>query len=117
MLLDIPRWMPFTRVLSHMPGFSEGFYRMNSALAKRSRHVSLKMGEILRYGRSYAPLGDVASDDTTREPFDDRRLSHTRLTDEYRVVLWSGARAPARRGGSPHCGRSRGRACHVLPSR
>src|SRR6185369_12557309 len=32
----------------------EAVYRLNSALAKRSRHISPKMGEILRYGSSYA---------------------------------------------------------------
>jgi asparagine synthase (glutamine-hydrolysing) len=51
---DIPRWMPVTSVLSHVPGLGEGVYRLNSALAKRSRHISPKMGEILRHGSSYA---------------------------------------------------------------
>ena len=51
---DIPRWMPVTSVLARVPGLGEGVYRLNSALAKRSRHVSPKMGEILRYGGSYA---------------------------------------------------------------
>ncbi|HEY0144345.1 MAG TPA: asparagine synthase (glutamine-hydrolyzing) [Thermoanaerobaculia bacterium] len=51
---DIPRWMPITSVLARVPGLGEGVYRLNSALAKRSRHVSPKMGEILRYGGSYA---------------------------------------------------------------
>ncbi len=51
---DIPRWMPVTRVLSRIPGIGEGVYRLNSALAKRSRHVSPKMGEIVRHGGSYA---------------------------------------------------------------
>ncbi|HEX8618908.1 MAG TPA: asparagine synthase (glutamine-hydrolyzing) [Thermoanaerobaculia bacterium] len=51
---DIPRWMPFTSVLSRVPGLGEGVYRLNSALAKRSRHISPKMGEILRHGSSYA---------------------------------------------------------------
>ncbi len=51
---DIPRWMPVTSVLSQIPGLGEGVYRLNSALAKRSRHVSPKMGEILRHGSSYA---------------------------------------------------------------
>jgi asparagine synthase (glutamine-hydrolysing) len=51
---DIPRWMPITSVLSKIPGLGEGVYRLNSALAKRSRHVSPKMGEILRYGSSWA---------------------------------------------------------------
>ena len=51
---DIPRWMPITSVLSRVPGLGEGVYRLNSALAKRSRHISPKMGEILRHGASYA---------------------------------------------------------------
>jgi asparagine synthase (glutamine-hydrolysing) len=51
---DIPRWMPFTSILSRIPGLSEGVYRLNNALAKRSRHISPKMGEILRHGSSYA---------------------------------------------------------------
>jgi len=51
---DIPRWMPFTRVLSRVPVLGEGVYRLNRALAKRSRHVSPKMGDIVRYGSSYA---------------------------------------------------------------
>ncbi|HEX2833518.1 MAG TPA: asparagine synthase (glutamine-hydrolyzing) [Thermoanaerobaculia bacterium] len=51
---DIPRWMPVTRVLAKVPGLGEGVYRLNTALAKRSRHISPKMGEILRHGSSYA---------------------------------------------------------------
>jgi asparagine synthase (glutamine-hydrolysing) len=51
---DIPRWMPITSVLAHVPGLGGGVERVNRALAKRSRHVSPKMGEILRYGSSYA---------------------------------------------------------------
>jgi asparagine synthase (glutamine-hydrolysing) len=51
---DIPRWMPLTRVLSHVPGLPGGVARVNAMLARRSRHVSPKMGEILRYGDSYA---------------------------------------------------------------
>ena len=30
---------------------------------------------------------DVAADDPLREPFDDRRLAHTRLADEDRIVF------------------------------
>jgi asparagine synthase (glutamine-hydrolysing) len=51
---DIPRWMPVTSVLSRVPGLGEGVYRLNAALANRSRHISPKMGEILRHGSSYA---------------------------------------------------------------
>jgi asparagine synthase (glutamine-hydrolysing) len=51
---DIPRWMPFTTVLSKVPGLGTGVHRLNSALAKRSRHISPKMGEIVRYGGSWA---------------------------------------------------------------
>jgi asparagine synthase (glutamine-hydrolysing) len=46
--------MPVTSILSRIPGLGEGVYRLNNALAKRSRHVSPKMGEILRHGSSYA---------------------------------------------------------------
>jgi asparagine synthase (glutamine-hydrolysing) len=51
---DIPRWMPVTSLLARIPGLGEGVARLNSALARRSRHVSPKMGEILRHGASYA---------------------------------------------------------------
>jgi asparagine synthase (glutamine-hydrolysing) len=51
---DIPRWMPVTSLLSRVPGLGNGVHRLNAALAKRSRHVSPKMGEIVRYGASYA---------------------------------------------------------------
>jgi asparagine synthase (glutamine-hydrolysing) len=51
---DIPRWMPITSRLSRVPGLAQGVYKLNSALARRSRHISPKMGEILRYGSSYA---------------------------------------------------------------
>jgi asparagine synthase (glutamine-hydrolysing) len=51
---DIPRWMPITSILAKVPGLGEGVYRLNSALAKRSRHISPKMGEILRHGATYA---------------------------------------------------------------
>ncbi len=51
---DIPRWMPVTSVLARVPGLGEGVARLNAALAKRSRHISPKMGEILRHGSSYA---------------------------------------------------------------
>ena len=33
------------------------------------------------------PLGNVASDDSLREAFDDRRLSHPGIPDQHRVVL------------------------------
>jgi asparagine synthase (glutamine-hydrolysing) len=77
---DIPRWMPITSVLSRIPGLGEGVYRLNTALAKRSRHISPKMGEILRHGSSYAgaylvkrgrflatELPDVLGDDVARD--------------------------------------------------
>lgn len=51
---DIPRWMPITSRLARIPGLGNGVYRLNTALAKRSRHISPKMGEIVRYGGSYA---------------------------------------------------------------
>jgi asparagine synthase (glutamine-hydrolysing) len=46
--------MPFTTVLSKVPGLGTGVHRLNTALAKRSRHISPKMGEIVRYGGSWA---------------------------------------------------------------
>ncbi|HET8797832.1 MAG TPA: asparagine synthase (glutamine-hydrolyzing) [Thermoanaerobaculia bacterium] len=51
---DIPRWMPVTSLLSRVPGLGDAVCRLNTALAKRSRHVNPKMGEILRHGSSYA---------------------------------------------------------------
>ncbi len=51
---DIPRWMPITAPLSRIPGLGAGVHRLNAFLAKRSRHISPKMGEIVRYGGSYA---------------------------------------------------------------
>jgi asparagine synthase (glutamine-hydrolysing) len=51
---DIPRWVPVTSLLSRLPGLGNAVVRLNAALAKRSRHVSPKMGEIVRYGASYA---------------------------------------------------------------
>jgi asparagine synthase (glutamine-hydrolysing) len=51
---DIPRWMPITSVLARVPGLGNGVVRLNAALAKRSRHISPKMGEIVRYGGSWA---------------------------------------------------------------
>jgi asparagine synthase (glutamine-hydrolysing) len=51
---DIPRWMPITAVLSRVPGLGHSVFRFNAALARRSRHISPKMGEIVRYGASYA---------------------------------------------------------------
>jgi len=51
---DIPRWMPITSKLARIPGLGNGVHRLNAALAKSSRHISPKMGEIVRYGGSYA---------------------------------------------------------------
>lgn len=51
---DIPRWMPVTSVLARVPKLGDAVHRLNAALAKRSRHISPKMGEIVRYGASYA---------------------------------------------------------------
>jgi asparagine synthase (glutamine-hydrolysing) len=50
---DIPRWMPVTSVLARVPGLGNGIHRLNAMLAKRSRHISPKMGEIIRYGGSW----------------------------------------------------------------
>jgi len=51
---DIPRWMPITSFLARVPRLGDAVHRLNSALARRSRHVSPKMGEIVRYGASWA---------------------------------------------------------------
>ena len=51
---DIPRWMPITSRLSRVRAIGEAVYRFNAALAKRSRHISPKMGEIVRHGATYA---------------------------------------------------------------
>src|SRR5437773_1934390 len=51
---DIPRWMPITSVLARVPHLGDAVHRVNAALARRSRHVSPKMGEIVRYGASWA---------------------------------------------------------------
>jgi asparagine synthase (glutamine-hydrolysing) len=51
---DIPRWMPVTSILSRVPKLGDAVNRLNNALSKRSRHISPKMGEIVRYGGSYA---------------------------------------------------------------
>jgi asparagine synthase (glutamine-hydrolysing) len=51
---DIPRWMPVTRVLARIPHLGNVIAELNSALARGSRHVNPKMGEIVRYGSTYA---------------------------------------------------------------
>lgn len=51
---DIPRWIPITSVLARIPGMGEGVHRLTAALARRSRHINPKMGEIVRYGSTYA---------------------------------------------------------------
>src|ERR1043166_314990 len=51
---EIPRWMPITAVLAKAPPLGDAVHRVNAALARRSRHVSPKMGEIVRYGASWA---------------------------------------------------------------
>jgi asparagine synthase (glutamine-hydrolysing) len=51
---DIPRWMPITTVLAKVPRLGDAVHSVNAALARRSRHVSPKMGEIVRYGASWA---------------------------------------------------------------
>src|SRR6266498_2150409 len=51
---DIPRWMPITSGLARVSHLGGAVVRVNAALARRSRHVSPKMGEIVRYGASWA---------------------------------------------------------------
>jgi len=89
---DIPRWMPITRVLARVPRLGDAVNRVNSALARRSRHVSPKMGEIVRYGASWAgaylvkrgrflasELPSVAGEEVTREGL--RRLDLLQLIE------------------------------------
>ncbi len=51
---DIPRWMPVTRILSRVPKLGDAVHGLNRILSQRSRHISPKMGEIVRYGATYA---------------------------------------------------------------
>jgi asparagine synthase (glutamine-hydrolysing) len=51
---DIPRWIPLTRAFARVPHLGNVLAELNSILARSSRHVSPKMGEIVRYGSSYA---------------------------------------------------------------
>jgi asparagine synthase (glutamine-hydrolysing) len=84
---DIPRWMPVTSVLARVPKLGDVVHRANRALARRSRHVSPKMGEVVRYGSSYAgaylvkrgrflaeELPSVLGEDIAREGLERLRL-------------------------------------------
>src|SRR5438477_7370691 len=51
---DIPRWMPVTSALARIPHLGNVIAEANAMLARRTRHVSPKMSEIVRYGSSYA---------------------------------------------------------------
>ncbi len=51
---DIPRWMPVTRLLARIPHLGNIIAELNAMLTRQSHHVSPKMGEIVRYGSSYA---------------------------------------------------------------
>jgi asparagine synthase (glutamine-hydrolysing) len=51
---DIPRWMPVTSALARIPHLGNVIAEANSMLARRTRHVSPKMSEVVRYGSSYA---------------------------------------------------------------
>jgi len=51
---DIPRWMPLTQTLARIPHLGNIVAELNAALARRSRHVSPKMSDIIRYGSNYA---------------------------------------------------------------
>ena len=90
---DIPRWMPVTSVLARVPGLGDAVHRANAALARRSRHVSPKMGEIVRYGESWAgaylvkrgrflasELPSILGDEVAREGL--RRLDMLKLIEE-----------------------------------
>src|SRR5712692_2781327 len=89
---DIPRWMPFTRLLARVPHLGNLIAELNAMLARRSRSISPKMGEIVRYGSSYAgaylvkrgrfvapELSEIAGPDITREGLE--RLDLHRLID------------------------------------
>jgi asparagine synthase (glutamine-hydrolysing) len=89
---DIPRWMPITTVLAKVPRLGDAVHSVNTALARRSRHVSPKMGEIVRYGASWAgaylvkrgrflaeELPGVLGDDVAREGLE--RLDVLRLIE------------------------------------
>jgi asparagine synthase (glutamine-hydrolysing) len=90
---DIPRWMPITSVLAKVPRLGDAVHRVNAALARRSRHVSPKMGEIVRYGASWAgaylvkrgrflaeELPSVLPEDVTREGL--QRLNVLQLIEQ-----------------------------------
>jgi asparagine synthase (glutamine-hydrolysing) len=90
---DIPRWMPITSVLAKVPRLGDAVHRVNAALARRSRHVSPKMGEIVRYGASWAgaylvkrgrflaeELPSVLPEDVAREGL--QRLNVLRLIEQ-----------------------------------
>lgn len=51
---DIPRWMPLTRVLARVPHLGNVIAEINNLVSRGSHHVSPKMGEIVRYGSTYA---------------------------------------------------------------
>ena len=90
---DIPRWMPITRVLSRVPHLGNLIAEANATLARGSRHISPKMGELVRYGSSYAgayfvkrgrflasELRPILGPDITREGL--QRLDMLRLIEE-----------------------------------
>ena len=51
---DIPRWIPLTRLLARIPRLGDAVASANRVLSRRSRHISPKMGEIVRHGATYA---------------------------------------------------------------
>jgi asparagine synthase (glutamine-hydrolysing) len=51
---DIPRWMPVTTVLARVPHLGNLIAEINSAFSRGSRHINPKMGDIIRYGSTYA---------------------------------------------------------------
>jgi asparagine synthase (glutamine-hydrolysing) len=90
---DIPRWMPVTSVLARVPKLGDAVQYVNAMLAKRSRHISPKMGEIVLYGGSYAgaylvkrgrflasELPSLVGDDIAREGL--ARLDLLRLIEQ-----------------------------------
>src|SRR5439155_10853085 len=51
---DIPRWIPLTRILARIPHLGDAVAATNRELSRRTRHISPKMGEIIRHGATYA---------------------------------------------------------------
>ena len=84
---DIPRWMPVTSVLARIPSLGDAVHRLNSALAKRSRHVSPKMGEIVRYGASVRRRVSRQARPLPRRPSSPRSSATTSPPKDWRASI------------------------------